>query len=160
MRASVARMLVRLYPERWRERYGEEFEVLLAAGRGNFETAVNVVIAAMREHILPRYGGEMSAELISFGTVTRKPTAWVPLSMSLVALSLVLGAVARNGGPIHEADEGAIAHMWQILMALQLPVLLWFAVTWLRRAPRAAWKVMALQAGAVLANLAAVFFLT
>jgi len=50
--------------------------------------------------------------------------------------------------------------MWQILMALQLPVLLWFAVTWLRRAPRAAWKVMALQAGAVGANLAAVFFLT
>lgn len=160
MRASVARMLVRLYPRQWRERYGEEFEAVLAAGRGDFGTLVNVAVAAMREHILPRYGGAMEDAVTTFGSVTRRPTAWVPLSMSLVALSLVLGAVAWNGGPIHEADEGAVAHLWQILMALQMPLLLWFAVTWLRRAPRVAWKVMVLQAGAVLANVAAVLFLT
>lgn len=160
MRTGVRRLLIGLYPRRWRERYGEEFEAVLDAGPGDFGTMANVAFAAMRERILPVYGGEMSAELISFGAVTKQPTAWVPLSMSLVALSLVLGAVVRNGGPIHEADEGAVAHLWQILMALQIPVLLWFALTWLRRAPRVAWKVMALQAGAVGANLAAVFFLT
>jgi len=160
MNAHWARLLVRLYPRRWRERYGEEFEAVLAAGRGDVGTAVNVAVAGIRERILPRYGGAMEQAVTTFGSVTRQPTAWVPLSMSLVALSLVLGAVASNGGPIHEADEGTVAHLWQILMVVQMPVLLWFAVTWLRRAPRVAWKVMALQAGAVLANVAAVLFLT
>jgi hypothetical protein len=48
--------------------------------------------------------------------------------------------------------------MWQILMAGQMPVLLFFAVKWLRRAPRQAIGVLALQAGAVLAAMAPVFY--
>ena len=59
-----------------------------------------------------------------------------------------------NGRP----DEGAVAHIWQLLMAGQLPVLLFFAVTWLRRAPRQTLGVLALQAGAVLAAMAPVFY--
>jgi len=33
-----------------------------------------------------------------------------------------------------EADEGAVAHLWQILMAAQVPVLLFFALKWRQRA--------------------------
>ena len=58
-----------------------------------------------------------------------------------------------------EADEGATAHLWQLLMAGQMPVLVFFALRWLPRAPRQALCVMALQFCAALASLAPVFFL-
>jgi hypothetical protein len=102
----------------------------------------------------------MDQEIYTFGVVTRQPSALIPLALSGTALVMVLGAVAMNHGPIHETDEGAVAHLWQIMMALQLPTLLFFAIRWLRRAPKPTLKVMALQAGVVVANLAAVFFLT
>ncbi len=101
----------------------------------------------------------LDQKALTFGSVTRQPSAWIPLTMSMAALSMVLGHVAVYG-VVHEADEGAIAHLWQVLMAVQMPVLLYFAVKWLRRAPQATLKVIGLQAGAVAANLAAVFFLT
>ena len=37
--------------------------------------------------------------------------------------------VVVNGRP----DEGTIAHLWQLLMAGQLPVLAFFAIKWLPR---------------------------
>ena len=159
MNPRWARRLVGLYPRAWRERYGEEFEALLAAGQGDLRATFNVIVSALREHAWPTQGGTMDQQLYTFGTVTRQPLAWIPLTMSLIALSMVLGHVAIYG-VVHEADEGAVAHLWQILMAAQMPVLLFFAVKWLRRAARLTVKVMALQAGAVLANLAVVFFLT
>ena len=77
--------------------------------------------------------------------------------MSLTALAIVLGHIALYGAA-READEGATAHLWQILMAGQLPVLAFFAIKWLPRAPRQALGVLALQAGAVLASMAPVFY--
>jgi hypothetical protein len=78
--------------------------------------------------------------------------------MSLTALALVLGHVAFYGAA-READEGATAHIWQLLMAGQLPVLAFFAIKWLPRAPRQTLGVLAVQAGAVLASMAPVYFL-
>jgi len=54
--------------------------------------------------------------------------------MSLVALGLVLGHIAMFGGA-READEGAAAHLWQLLMAGQIPVIAFFAIKWLPRTP-------------------------
>jgi cytochrome bd-type quinol oxidase subunit 2 len=82
-------------------------------------------------------------------------SALLPLAMSLAALALVLGHVAVSGG-VRETDEGTAAHLWQLLMAAQVPVVAFYAITWLPRAPRQALLVLALQAAAVLANLAAV----
>jgi hypothetical protein len=87
----------------------------------------------------------------------KKPSAWVPLAMSFAALALVLGHVAIFGAA-READEGTAAHIWQILMAAQVPIVAFFAIKWLPRAPKQALLVLALQAGAVLAALAPVFF--
>jgi hypothetical protein len=80
-------------------------------------------------------------------------TALLPLAMSIAALALVLGHVASGG--VREADEGTAAHLWQLLMALQVPLLALFAIVWLPRAPRQALLVLALLTFAVLANLAA-----
>jgi cytochrome bd-type quinol oxidase subunit 2 len=82
-------------------------------------------------------------------------SALLPLAMSLAALALVLGHVAVSGG-VRETDEGTAAHLWQLLMAAQVPVVAFYAITWLPRAPRQALLVLALQAAGVLANLAAV----
>jgi len=88
---------------------------------------------------------------------TKQWSAVLPLAMSLAALALVLGHDAVSGG-VRETDEGTAAHLWQLLMAAQLLVVAFFAITWLPRAPRPALQVLALQAVAVLANLAAVRF--
>ena len=88
----------------------------------------------------------------------KKPSALLPLAMSLAALAVVLGHVAVFGAA-READEGAAAHLWQILMAAQVPVIVFFAIKWLPRTPGQALLVLALQACAALAALAPVFLL-
>jgi hypothetical protein len=62
-------------------------------------------------------------------------------------------------GIAREADEGTSAHLWQILMAGQLPVIAFFAIKWLPQNPKSALVVLALQAGAGLAALAPVLYL-
>ena len=89
----------------------------------------------------------------------KQPSAWLPLAMSLAALVLVLGHAATYG-VVHEADEGTAAHIFQLLMAAQVPLVAYFALKWLPRAPGQALRVLALQAGAGLAAFAAVYWLT
>ncbi len=88
----------------------------------------------------------------------KKPTALVPIAMSFAALAVVLGYVVVFGAA-READEGAAAHVWQMLMAAQVPFIAFFAIKWLPRAPGQALLVLALQACAALAALAPVFLL-
>jgi len=88
----------------------------------------------------------------------RQPSAFLPLAMSLVALALVLGHVALLG-VVHEADEGTAAHIWQILMAAQVPIVAFFAIKYVPQKPKQALLVLALQIVAALAACAPVFFL-
>jgi len=156
MNPALARILTRLYPRQWRERYGEEFEALLQNGRGGFRTSANVLWSAFCEYLLPTVGGKMD-EKFSFGGVVRKPSAFVPLAMSLTALAVVLSHIAIYGA-VREPDEGTAAHIWQLLMGLQLPILAFFAIKWLPRAPRQTLIVLGMQAGAALASMAPVFY--
>jgi hypothetical protein len=71
---------------------------------------------------------------------------------------VVLGHIALYG-VAREADEGAAAHIWQLLMAAQLPALLVFGVRWLPKAPQQAIGVLALLVAAILAAMAPVYFL-
>ena len=68
---------------------------------------------------------------------------------------LVLGHIAIFG-VAHQADEGTAAHLWQLLMAGQIPVIAFFAVIWLPRNPKHALLVLLLQAIAGLAAACAV----
>ena len=79
--------------------------------------------------------------------------------MSLAALSIVLGHVAIFG-IVHEADEGTPAHLFQLLIAGQLPFVAYFALTWLPRTPGQALRILAMQAVALLPAFAAVYWLT
>jgi hypothetical protein len=82
----------------------------------------------------------------------RRPSAMIPVAMSAAALAIVIGYAAIFG-TARQADEGAAAHLWQILMAGQVPVIAFFAIKWLPSEPRRALAVLALQAGAALAAL-------
>ena len=84
-------------------------------------------------------------------------SALLPIAMSVAALALVLGHVAIFG-VVHESDEGTAAHLWQLLMAGQVPVVAYFPVRWLRQAPGGALRVLALQAVAALAACAPVYW--
>jgi hypothetical protein len=78
--------------------------------------------------------------------------------MSAAALAIVLGRLVVVG-PAPQADEGAAAHLWQLLMAGQLPVVAWFAVAWLPRRPGSALLMLCVQACAALGAMAPVFLL-
>jgi hypothetical protein len=73
------------------------------------------------------------------------PSAMIPVMMSLCALVLV-GIQLGVHGFSPERDEGAVAHLWQLLMVAQLPVIGFFAFRWLRRAPWRAATVLIVQA--------------
>ncbi|MGH9522398.1 MAG: hypothetical protein ACRD3E_07695 [Terriglobales bacterium] len=95
---------------------------------------------------------------MNFPTVLKRPSAFLPLAMSFAALAVVLGHVAMFG-TAREVDEGTAAHLWQILVAGQLPLVAFFAFKWLPQAPRSAIPVLVLQACAILAAAAPVYFL-
>jgi hypothetical protein len=154
MKPSVARLLTCLYPRRWRDRYGAEFEALLESSGCGWRGAVNVLWLALRERIIPTGGSPME----SFTNMMKRPSAYIPVAMSLTALAVLLGSIALFG-VVHEKDEGATAHIWQILMAGQMPVLAFFAIKWLPRAPKPTLCVLSLQVVAALASMAPVLFL-
>jgi hypothetical protein len=89
---------------------------------------------------------------------TRQPSAFIPIAMSIAALATVLYHIAMFG-IAREPDEGAAAHVWQLLMAGQVPIVAFYAIKWLPRAPKTALPVLAIQAGAALAALAPVYYL-
>ena len=95
---------------------------------------------------------------MTFPRLLKKPSACLPVAMSLAALAIVAAHVAIYGAT-READEGTAAHLWQLLLGAQLPLLAFFAIKWLPRDPKPALAVMALQAGAAVAALAPVFVL-
>ena len=95
---------------------------------------------------------------MTVSAMVRKPSAFLPVLMSLAALAVVVVHAARFGAA-READEGTSAHLWQWLMAVQVPIVAFFAIRWLPEAPREARLVLALQAAAALVALAPVFIL-
>jgi FtsH-binding integral membrane protein len=94
----------------------------------------------------------------SFPNTLRRASAFLPIVMSLFALGIVLTHIVLFG-TARQPDEGTAAHLWQLLMAGQLPIVLFFAFRWLPRAPRYALLVLALQAAAAVAALAPVYIL-
>ena len=71
--------------------------------------------------------------------------------------SEVLAVNLKNG--FYHSIRGAGVPIWQLLMAGQVPIVGFFAIKWLPRAPRKTLPVLALQVGAALASMAPVFFL-
>ena len=95
---------------------------------------------------------------MTFSTMLKQPSAFLPVAMSFAALATVLAHVVMFG-VVREADEGTAAHIFQLLMIAEVPIVAVFAIKWLPRIPTQALQVLALQVGAALAALAPLFFL-
>lgn len=90
--------------------------------------------------------------------LVKKASALIPVVMSLMALALVAVQVSINGlSP--EPDEGALAHLYQILVAGQIPVIAFFGVRWFRLARLQGLRVFVVQGFALVAALLPVYML-
>lgn len=94
---------------------------------------------------------------MTFPILIRKPSAFLPILMSAAVVATEF-YFFRRFGVVHESDEGTAAHIFQILMAGQLPIIAYFALRWLPAHPRPALIVLALQAVAAMAALAPVYY--
>ena len=88
----------------------------------------------------------------------RHPSGFLPVAMSLGALLTVLSHLTLHG-PAPQTDEGTAAHIWQLLMGAQAPLVLYFAIRWVPQSPRQSVPILCLQIGAALAAMAPVFLL-
>ena len=92
-------------------------------------------------------------------SLIKRPSAWLPIAMSLACLAVIVGTLARFGvAAFHEPDEGTPAHLFQILMGGQLPIVVYFAFQWLPRDPARALRILALQIGAAVPIFAIVYW--
>ena len=95
---------------------------------------------------------------MTFSTIMKRPSAFLPLAMSSAAVLTILIHIATSG-TAPQADEGTAAHLWQLLMGAQVPIVAFFAIRWLPESPRQALYVLTLQAVAILTAMAPVFLL-
>ena len=95
---------------------------------------------------------------MSFRSMMRRPSASLPVAMSLAALAVVLVQLATHG-PAAQPDEGAAAHIFQLLLVAQVPIIVFFAVKWIPRESTHALLMLAIQVAAIVVALAPVYIL-
>ena len=92
-------------------------------------------------------------------SLIKRPSAWVPIVLSLTTLVAMLTTIALSGPPAPQADEGVGAHLFQLWLALEVLLVAFFALTWLPRAPKQALAILAVQILAALLPMSIVFSL-
>ena len=78
--------------------------------------------------------------------------------MSGVVIAAIVWHLARFG-LAHQTDEGTAAHLFQILMPLEVPIIGYFAARWLPVNPRWAARVLVAHMAFVVVIVGTVFFL-
>ena len=71
-------------------------------------------------------------------------TGWAPIAMSAAAISLLIFALI-SGWERGAKDEGAVAHSWQLLVGLQVPLIVAFVATANWRRPLGVLAILGLQ---------------
>ena len=94
---------------------------------------------------------------MNFTAMIKKPGAFTPLVMSCAALATVLIHIATTG-VAPEGDEGTAAHIFQLLLIAEVPIVAYFTYIWLPSYPRPTLLTLTLQISAVLATFAPVYY--
>ncbi len=137
-------LLLRLYPARWRERYGDEFAAVLESRPlGPFDVA-DVLLGALDAHLHVRGLGAASERRKGF-----------TMSLRIGGYAAIVGAVLWIVGlAVASADEGDSARPWVVFLAgtvALLIALVGLSAFQARRYPRLVWAAFAVPAiGAVL----------
>jgi len=89
----------------------------------------------------------------------KKPSGWLPIGMSVVALFLILSYVAIFGVRQPQTDEGLAARIFQFLLVGQVPIVGYFAIRWYPKHPKQVLQVVIMQILAALIPFLTVLFL-
>ena len=89
----------------------------------------------------------------------RATSAWVPIALAGAAIALLVGHLLTGphapnivvGNGIPREDETSAARLWQLLMLLQVPCVLYFAAWWLPKDPKRALAMLGIQGFAFVA---------
>lgn len=95
---------------------------------------------------------------MNFRRMLKLPSAFAPLAMSCAAFITVLLHLHLSG-LAQEADEGAAAHIFQMLIVAQIPFTAFFAWRFVPMAPKSAVTVILLQACGVVIAIFPVWWL-
>ncbi|MGN6423621.1 MAG: hypothetical protein ACTHLA_09960 [Asticcacaulis sp.] len=147
--------LIRLFPGRWQDRYGQEFLELLDVEGLSAAAIFDIFKTIMLEWIVTLSAPRMYAMLAGpkqMITLSTKPSGALPLLMSLTALLIAVVYIATTGGQ-HQADEGAAAHIFQLMVVGQVPIIGFFLLRWIRTYPMACLGVVSRQILALVAAL-------
>ena len=88
----------------------------------------------------------------------KKPSAWIPIALSLTVLTTMLISFAINGIPTRQPDEGTAAHLFQLWLVLEGLMIGYFVLKWITQEPKQAIRVLGFQIAAVLAACATVYY--
>jgi hypothetical protein len=151
MKRETAERLARLYPPAWRARFGVEFVDLLETEPLGLRVIWDIFRAATIERLFNLSDLE-TLPMVPYPAdiliLARRPSGFVPILMSLAALAVVILSLAITG-PVRQHDEGAAAHVFQLLVVGELPVLALFLARWARKRLWASMTILALQAAAL-----------
>ncbi len=78
--------------------------------------------------------------------INERPSAWIPVVMSLAALALVFGYILFIGIPkVPVEDENLAARIFQLLLVGQIPVIIYFTVKYIMRKPKEVFLTLLIQ---------------
>ena len=97
----------------------------------------------------------------------RAKSTWLPFVFAGAAIAVLAGYFVTgphapnliNDHGVLREDEGTAAHLWQILMVLQVGAILTFAALWLPRDPRRAAPMLLLHGLGMIASASPVYLL-
>src|SRR3989344_3716459 len=93
-------------------------------------------------------------------SLIKKPSAWIPIVMSFLALSILIVHVLIFGIDLkQQKDEGTEAHLFQILMVGEIPIIAFFLIKWLPKKIKETLLILLLQFISGCIPLAVLFFL-
>ncbi len=88
-----------------------------------------------------------------------EPSAIIPMLMSAMAVVLVIGHYMLYGED-RDADEGTAAHLFQMLLVLQIPIIFAFLVKWFPKERHQVLWILAMEAGFIAVALVSVRMFT
>ena len=91
-------------------------------------------------------------------SLIKKPSAWIPVALSLAVLAVMLIHIITVGAPTRQPDEGTGAHLFQIWLILEVLMVAFFAIRWFPQKPKQAFVILVIQIIAILLACAPVYY--
>lgn len=89
--------------------------------------------------------------------LSRKPSAWVPIAMSLAIFAMLLYHLLIIGEQ-REDDEGTAAHIFQLWLVAEVFIVGYFLARWVPQQPKEGTVILVIQILTALLSIGPVFY--